>query len=205
MIRKIVYFSLIVVAFTACSTTQKTTKTNSEKVVKKAEAIVKTIPSPVGTEFKNFTNFDDFASINIPVSGEKFNGKIESPGQIMPTVRYGSNPVKIWSSLNGFEGSLDEQFNKMKRLARLVIKEESKVIFEQKTIGDHKVGLIDITRDLGTSGYSIINYGYLVEHDKKASLFLLKDYQVLPEQDKNEVKKNIDEVFTYMIKTMKFK
>lgn len=169
-------------------------------------AFNKTITAPESVEFKTITEHNVFSSISIPMSGNDFKAKYEQPDQVLPTIRYsGSAPVSVWSSVNNYEGTLEEQFQNLKQAQGFILKDDSKVIYEELKIGKHEVARIDISRKFGDSGYSSLAYGYLIQYENKAALLFLKDGYITPDTDKDLYKSNLDEVFVYMIETMEFK
>jgi len=159
---------------------------------------------PDGIAFETITNYKDFASIPIPVSGGGFKAKNEMPDEVLPRIEYQGVPCSVWSSIKGTEGALEQQFTALKRAQRLVIKEDSKVTFEKRIIGGHEVALVEISRVLGTSGYATLSYGYLIKNADKAALLFVKDGYLTPETDKEKYKSDIDEVFRYMIENTTF-
>ncbi|MBI9062024.1 MAG: hypothetical protein JEZ14_08535 [Marinilabiliaceae bacterium] len=159
---------------------------------------------PEGIAFETISNYKDFASIAIPVSGGGFKATNDRPDVVLPRIEYQGVPCSVWSSVKGTEGALEQQFEALKRAQGLVIKEDSKVIFQKKSIGGHEVALIEISRVFGDSGYASLSYGYLVKNENKAALLFIKDGYLTPETDKEKYKSDIDEVFRYMIENTKF-
>jgi hypothetical protein len=201
MLKKIIYFSLAVVMFSACSTSKKSTKT-----------VEKTIPVPEGIVFTKVKNYKSFAFINMPYSGKGFgkNNDVDidrnrnDAGEFVPGVKYEGNHFLKWSTIRGTEGDLDAQFTALKKkLLSQQIKDNSEIIFEKKTIGKYNVALVKITTPYrGESVYYA--YGYLIAHDNKAALFMVEDI-IMSASDLETFTQPLEDAMQYMIKTVKFK
>lgn len=191
--RRIIYFSILALLLASCASISSITSSNNTD---KSDQI----PAPTGMEFKTYENYKEFASVNIPVSGNKFSA--ESTGSYLPSVTFDHNKhIAIWPNVSDTEGDFATQFEATKRALYLKIKENSTVVFEEKQLGDKTVALIDIETetDFGVR----LKYGYLVKNGNKAALVMAYDTYFSPAQ-MEEYKPLIDEVFQYIIQTMQF-
>jgi hypothetical protein len=203
MLKKIIYFSLAVIIFSACSTSKKSTKT-----------VKKTIPAPTGIEFTKVKNYNSFALINMPYSGKGFtkNQDVDidrnrnDADDFVPGVKYEGCYFVKWSTIRGAEGDLDAQFVAMKKkLLQSQIKDNSEIVFEKKTIGKYETALVKISTPVGSKGTAAkYAYGYLIAHDNKAALFMVEDV-VMPTSELETFTQPLEEAMQYMIKTVEFK
>ncbi len=201
MFKKIIYFSLAVIIFSACSTSKKSTKT-----------VKKQIPQPEGIEFTKVKNYKSFKTINYPFSGSGFSKNLDvdvsntnDAGEFVPGVKFDGNHVAIWSQLRNTDGNLDVQYQAAKKkLLNSYIKDNSIVDFEKTKIGNRDVALVRVLTPK-RGGHVSYSYGYLVAYnDNKASIFMIYDAYI-SEDKVAEYEPVLDKAFVYMIKTVEFR
>ena len=182
----------------ACSTSQKSTKTVEKEQISPPQA-------PEGIEFTKVKNYKSFALINLPYSGKGFS-KNNDLDEIVPGVVYKGYPFSKLSTIRGAEGDLDAQFVALKKeWLKWRIKDNSEIVFEKKTIGKYETALIIITTPLPFANEPVnYSYGYLIAHDNKAALFVVDDY-VMPSSEVETFTQPLEDAMQYMIKTLEFK
>lgn len=194
--RRITLITAVVFLAASCSSSKKIAE--QPVIEKKAPAIL----VPEGIEFKTVENHQDFALINLPLNGSGFKENTDYVDADFPVLSYESYQFIVRSNLKDFEGSLEEQFEKLKRTLYFKVNPEEEVTFEKSIIGDYETALIKIYKE--SSGYKFLKYGYLISHNNKAAAFFIKDGYFTPEQDVEPFIATLDETMQYMIKTCKF-
>ncbi len=198
------------VGITSKKSTKKsvTTTTKEEKKFLEVEKF--------GVTFSKIENYKKFKVIYLPYSGKGFrkNQDVDidrnrtDNDMFVPGVRYNGQHFSKMTSISNFEGNLDEQYKKYNNKYTPIperYKEFSEELFTKATIGDYEVGKFSIMYKIkADSETNFWTYGYLIMHDNKAAVFEVSELQISLEEMETE-KKILDEVFQYMIETVKFK
>ncbi len=194
----------IVLLIASCGTPKQTVK---------KEQTPPPVP-PEGITFTGVKNYKSFAFINHPYGkGFKQNQDVDvdshvnDANEFVPGVKYNGNHVSIWSKLRDTDGDLDVQYEALKKkMLKYYIKDNSKVDFEKKKIGNRDVAQIRIVTPIGKDGAEY-SYGYLVAHDShSASCFMLTEALIWKADEKLPAyESTLDEALVYMIKTVEFR
>ena len=195
--KKTMLLVLVATIFAACST-QK-------------EVIKVTVTPPEGIEFTKVENFKGFLAINLPYSGKGFekNQTVSvlknqtDAGVFVPGVKYENNNLIFWSSINETEGNLDVQYEIVKkRFINHLIKENSELIVEKKTINKTEVAFIKLITPMKSGSVKYL-CGYIVPHKNKAALFLISDALISPE-NVQLYNNNFEPALNYIVRTVEF-
>lgn len=216
MLKRMVYLVLIAAAFTACSEPEKK---EIEIVEKETFEIGKNIMHPQGIFFTEIKDYKSFKSIQMPYQGRKFrkqeSGNRNDAGEMVPTSIYQgfhvyafsdlSRVVKLETDKKDINKAL-EGFKKSSFLRQMLEKDNIKEEYEDVVIDGKTCKRLFVSYEYSKGDYSSETYtfGYIVPNINSTSLFFIDRGKNHPTKLEEDIE-TLDEVFKYMIETVKFR
>ncbi len=206
--KSVIYLAIISFVLASCSTSNKVAKT--PKVL---------LSPPEGITFTQITNFDQFASIQMPYEGKGFrknnnSGGKNDAGETVPGLLHEGTHIylygdvsKLRSSKNMSVSDLNASLEAVKKMhiMRVFLKKENiKEEYSDVIISGITCKKIDIIRPLGDGSYTTFMLGYIVPHHETTALFILDNGYTETSKFKENYQ-TVDSAFRYMISTTQFR